>query len=225
MKSYQIYQTKVEKFGFINYVYFIIDKRTRKAAIVDPSWDYEKISQTARNMGIEVVAVLLTHLHIDHSFSAKKYVDNNPDCKIYLSKNEYEYYKYSGKGIVTLSHFEQIIIGDTAIRCLVTPGHTKGSACYWLEDAIFTGDTIFAEGCGICNTEGGSAVEMYYSIQMIKRLIPPSVKLYAAHSYGKGQGKSMEEISKINIYFQIENLDTFVGFRNRTGQKNLFGFK
>lgn len=128
MKSYQIYQTKVEKFGFINYVYFIIDKRTRKAAIVDPSWDYEKISQTARNMGIEVVAVLLTHLHIDHSFSAKKYVDNNPDCKIYLSKNEYEYYKYSGKGIVTLSHFEQIIIGDTAIRCLVTPGHTKGSA-------------------------------------------------------------------------------------------------
>lgn len=225
MGAYRVYQTKVEMNGFKNYVYIIVDKRTKKAAVIDPSWDYERISSILHRLEVEVTAVLLTHLHIDHSYSAHQFVKDYPECRIYLSQKEYEYYGYSGEKIVTIDQNQIITVGATRISCLVTPGHTKGSVCYWLEDILFTGDTIFTEGCGICDGAGGDAVEMYHSIQMIKRIMSPQVRLYAAHSFGYGQGYTMEEVSKMNIYFQIEDIETFVQFRNRKGQNHLFKFR
>lgn len=45
---------------------------------------------------------------------------------------------------ITVSDGSEIILGETKIKVLATPGHTKGGVCYLLDDCIFTGDTLFS---------------------------------------------------------------------------------
>ncbi|WP_268964163.1 MBL fold metallo-hydrolase, partial [Paenibacillus sinensis] len=80
------------------------------------------------------------------------------------------------------------MLGDTQITCILTPGHTYGSACYLTSDHLFTGDTVFIEGCGLCDTVGGDPEQMFHSIQRIKSAINPMVQIFPGHSYGKNPG-------------------------------------
>lgn len=225
MLTYLVYQMKVEQFHFKNYIYFIVNKATNKVAIVDPSWNYSAVINLLEKLKVKVDAILLTHSHFDHVYMTKILTSRYTDAKVYMSKVECQYYGYTAKNLVEIHDKDIIKLGDTDITCLLTPGHTKGSVCYLLEESLFTGDTIFVEGCGICNTLGGNPYDMYNSIQKIKKNVDPSVRIYAGHSFGKEQGYKLDEVAKQNIYFNIEDVEIFVAFRNRKGQNGLFNFK
>lgn len=222
---YDIYQLKVKKGLFVNYTYLIVDKDTKKAAIIDPSWDCDAIIELANELNVKIGIILLTHSHIDHVYCVGELIKRLKNVKVYISQVEAEYYKYNIKGLITLKDGEVIELGKTKIKGMLTPGHTKGSMCFLLEDSLFTGDTIFQEGCGLCNTPGGDASEMYRSIQKIKGSVKLYVKVYAGHSFGRSQGERLSELSRINLYFQMNDEDVFIKFRNRTQQKDLFNFK
>ena len=49
-----------------NFVYLIGDPVTRKAAVVDPAWDVDKIIKWAERYGMEIEHILITHYHPDH---------------------------------------------------------------------------------------------------------------------------------------------------------------
>ncbi|MEY8355403.1 MBL fold metallo-hydrolase [Lachnospiraceae bacterium 54-53] len=224
MLTYGVHQLKVQQAGFINYIYLIVDKISKQTAIVDPSWNYAAILNLINKLNVKVDALLLTHSHIDHVYMVDSLIEKYKDVKVYMSDIECQYYKYTTNNLMRLYDGDIIRLGDTEVTCILTPGHTKGSMCYLLQESIFTGDTIFAEGCGMCTSLGGDAYEMYQSIQKIKNMVKPHVRVYAGHSYGKNQGETLMEISEYNIYFQINDIKKFVEFRNRKGQNNLFEF-
>lgn len=224
MLTYTVYQLKVQKFGFINYIYLIIDKRTRQTAIVDPSWNYTAVHNLLDQLNVNIDALLLTHSHIDHVYTTNILTQKYINAKVYISDRECQFYKFSTNNLVNIHDGDLIRLGDTDITCILTPGHTKGSMCYLLQESLFTGDTIFAEGCGMCTGPGGNAHDMFHSIQKIKNKVEPYVQIYAGHSFGKHQGEILKEVVKNNIYFLIEDEDKFVEFRNRKGQNNLFKF-
>ncbi len=91
--------------------------------------------------------------------------------------------------------------------------------------SMFTGDTVFTEGCGICEDDGSSAEEMFRSIQRIKSEVSPYVRVYPGHSFGKAPGHTIEDLFQYNIYFQIDKKEYFVKFRTRKNQKGIFDFK
>ena len=93
-----------------------------------------------------------------------------------------------------------------------------------LPDGLFTGDTIFTEGCGSCSSQG-SASSMFKTIQNIKNTVDPSVRIYPGHSYGKSPGSTLDYLLKENIYFQIDKENTFINFRMRKNQKNILCFR
>lgn len=224
MLTYDTYQLKVQEFGFINNIYLIVDKTTKETFIVDPSWNYSAVFNFIDKLDVKINGVLLTHSHIDHVYMVDRLIKKFENIKVYMSDIECRYYKYSMNNLKRLQDGDIIKLGETDVTCILTPGHTKGSMCYLLQESLFTGDTIFSEGCGMCTSLGGDARDMYYSIQKIKQVVGPNVRIYAGHSYGGQQGETLMEVSKGNIYFQINDIARFVAFRNREGQSKLYKF-
>jgi len=217
---YKDYQALKLKLGLslINYSYIIIDKRSGEAAIVDPAWDPGKITAVLNEFGVRLTKILLTHSHVDHVNLVPALVRlYNP--AVFMSGVEIDYYGFCGKNLNPASHLERIELGQTQIDCLLTPGHTAGGMCFMLPHIIFTGDTVFTEGCGICSLPGGSPDDMFDSIQMIKQKVHPDTLVFPAHSYGREPGYPLSFLLEENIYFVMENRDMFVRFRMRKNQK------
>jgi glyoxylase-like metal-dependent hydrolase (beta-lactamase superfamily II) len=79
---------------------------------------------------------------------------------------------------------ESIAFGNLSFKALYVPGHTPACMAYEIGDSIFVGDTLFMPDVGTarCDFPGGSASNLYRSIQSILKY-PPSTKLYMCHDY------------------------------------------
>nr|WP_156130425.1 MBL fold metallo-hydrolase [Paenibacillus durus] len=209
---------------FSNFTYIIIDKVTRNALIVDPAWELTKIVDKLNQLDAVLQGILLTHSHFDHvNLVAPLEALFNP--YVYMSKAEIDYYGFRCNNLQAINDLDKISVGETMVTCMHTPGHTAGGMSYLLQDSIFTGDTIFIEGCGICNSWGGSPEQMFESIQRVKSSVSPHVRVYPGHSYGKAPGHTLQYLMRENIYFQIDNKENFIGWRMRKNQTGLFDFK
>ncbi|WP_438358042.1 MBL fold metallo-hydrolase [Brevibacillus dissolubilis] len=222
--GYDLYQIKVASANIRNFNYIVVDQATGQTAIVDPAWDLELITGTFRALGVKPDVILLTHSHDDHVNMAAPLVELY-GSQVYMSAKEIDTYQFRCPNLNPVEDLDAIQLGETGITCLVTPGHTVGGTCYLLSESLFTGDTIFIEGCGICTTVGGSPYEMFESIQRVKRTVEPHVRVYPGHSFGKEPGQPLSYLLRNNIYFHIERIEHFIKFRMRGNQKGLFDFK
>lgn len=220
----QVFAIKTNGAGIINYSYLVIDMPTREVVFIDPAWEYEKMKKAVENINGHVKAVLLTHSHPDHINLSWRFAEEF-NAEVLMGSQEIRDYKFSCKNLRALEDGEQVLFGKSQLQCIHTPGHTSGSVCYYNEDMLFTGDTIFMEGCGICECPGGSPEEMYYSIQKIKSRIKENCRIYPAHCYGTPVGGFFGYVKKNNIYFNIKEKKYFIQFRMRPNQKGLFDFK
>lgn len=224
LNSFDLYILKDEATSYKTYTYVIVDKQTKKTIIIDPACEQEKLKSLITNLSLKPQSILLTHTHVDH-IRQVEWLNKTFCMDVCLSVAESHFYDYYVPNMKLLQDQEQLHIGNTIITCLHTPGHSKGSMCYLIGDKLFTGDTVFIEGCGICNASGGSAVEMYHSIQRLKQLIPMETEIYPGHCYDALPGKQMTYLYEHNIYFIIDDPDDFVNFRMRKNQSKLFDFK
>ncbi len=223
-KGYEVRQIKTFSMGYANYSYIVVDKLTRIALVIDPSWEYKKLVNEFYQLDLQLKAILLTHSHYDHVNQVEPLVSTfNP--QVYMSKTEIDFSGFRCSNLNELKDLDEIHIGKTKILCLLTPGHTPGSMCYHVSDSLFTGDTIFIEGCGACSFKGGSAEAMFDSVQRIKSMLHLHMKIYPGHSYGQAPGQTTDSLMRNNIYFQFDKKEHFVQFRMRENQKGLFNFK
>jgi hydroxyacylglutathione hydrolase len=223
-RTYDQYQIKVGSKTILNFNYIIVDKNSGLAAIVDPAWERERITNTFSALDAKPDKILLTHAHHDH-VNLVPWLVEACGSQVYMSAKEIAFYGFKCKNLYALEDGEQLTCGQTQITGLLTPGHTAGSMCYLLSESLFTGDTLFIEGCGMCNTFGGSPEQMFASIQQLKKTIEPQVRIYPGHSFGKDPGYTMGDLLQQNVYLQIENKEHFIQFRMRENQQHLFDFK
>ena len=217
-------QLKVRFLFIQNFTYLVVDKSSGQAAIVDPAWEYETIASAIDGLNVTLTAILLTHSHLDHVNSVKPLVKKySPE--VYMSLEEIDYYGFRCERLNPVRHQDVVALGQTRFSCLLTPGHTKGGVCYLLPDALFTGDTISTEGCGICSAPGADPGKMFESIQMIKGTIAPDVRVYPAHSFGKEPGQTLRSLMNDNIYFQIDGKEHFIAWRMRKNFSGAFNFR
>jgi hydroxyacylglutathione hydrolase len=160
-----------------NYAYLIIDEATRKAAIVDCAEAGQVLAATKEN-GVELVAILPTHHHGDH-------IGGNTDL---LQKLKLEVYGYRGQGqripgcTREVGDGEEVPVGSLRARVIFIPAHTAGHVAYYFErdKSVFTGDTLFAGGCG--RLFEGDAATMLASLSKLMAL-PEDTKVYFGHEY------------------------------------------
>ena len=196
-----------------NFVYLLHDHNTDTAAIVDPAWDVDEMLALARDKGIRITDILLTHSHHDH-VNGIEYVLERTDAQVHLLKAEAQFW---GKDLVnpTLHHGGDIVaIGDTDIRVLHTPGHTPGSACFHLGDDLIAGDTLFVFGCGRCDLNGGDPEEMFTTLKRIRSEMPGETILHPGHNYSPAHPTAtMDSQCDGNPFLHFDRPDDFVEYR------------
>lgn len=199
-----------------NFIYLIHDQATNRAAVVDPAWEVGEIIARAKELGVTVTDILLTHSHHDHINGIDAMLDKY-DAQIHLLKAEADFWgEHSGQhgGSTTLHHGgDSILVGETKIDILHTPGHTPGSACYHVGNNLIAGDTLFVFGCGRCDLSGGDPNEMFHTLKRIKTELPSDTILHPGHNYADKETSTIKEQIDGNPFMHFENQQDFVNYR------------
>jgi len=160
-----------------NYSYLIIDDKSNKSCVIDPS-EARPIIECLEKNNIKLDFILNTHHHYDHVGGNKElkerygakvvgYIDDKkriPEIDITVKNNQ----------IWKEKKFEAKVIH--------IPGHTSGHICFYFfnEKNVFTGDTLFSLGCG--RIFEGTYSQMFKSLNFFKKL-PPDTNIYCGHEY------------------------------------------
>lgn len=142
-----------------NYMYLIVDKEGREAAVVDPV-EPRKVLELVKQSNVRLTTVLTTHHHYDHAGGNQELSKAMPELNILGGESRVDAVKQIVK------HGDRLSVGKLQVECLFTPCHTKGHICYRVsggdEVCLFTGDTLFVAGCG--KFFEGSADQMYHAL-------------------------------------------------------------
>lgn len=173
--------------------------------VVDPGDEFGLIKNKINQNFKGVKAILLTHGHLDHIGSVDKLVAEY-NCDVYMHTGDIMYVDGSlkndrmmGNAIVTLTTptIDALTINDNNIVVLETPGHSKGSVCYWFkeEKILFTGDTLFSVDIGRTDLPGGSTYEIMQSLKVLKTL-PDDLIVHPGHE----ESSTLGHEKKNNLY-------------------------
>lgn len=180
--------------------------KTKDVAIVIDPFDTDPRIENFFNSNKELSKyVLLTHCHFDHILGANKLrklfgakiVIGEFDAKgLYdtsLSLSDWIGLEQEPFEADTVVKDEDVLIfGTTKIRVVHTPGHTFGSVCYNIEDALFTGDTLFASCIGRTDVPTGDHSDILQSIIKLKTLFSEDIKIYPGHGRATTMKKEIE---------------------------------
>lgn len=169
--------------------YLVCDEQAKVCAVVDPGDEAGRIIDAVERSGCELRFVLLTHGHYDH-FTGLAGLLEKYDVPVYIHPADAEegrnnpwslkfprlddaHQRWYGEG-------DTLTLGSLIIHVLSTPGHSKGSVCLVVEDAILAGDTLFYGSCGRTDFPGGDYKEMLLSLARLARL-EGNYRVYPGH--------------------------------------------
>lgn len=161
-----------------NYAYLIVDPSTGEAGVVDCA-EADAVLEEVTARGVRLVAVLATHHHFDHVGGNADLLARHPDLRVYGSRDD-------APRIPGITHRlrdgDTVEIGVMRGRVVLIPAHTSGHVAYWFpeERAVFTGDTLFAGGCG--RLFEGDAAQMMGSLGKLAAL-PDDTRVFCGHEY------------------------------------------
>lgn len=180
--------------------------------IIDPSGDGEVLDNTIKSLNFTPEALLLTHGHFDHCMlvkyyrekGLKAYIHGADADKLQTKKNlsltcgiSFPYTEAD----VLLQGGETLNIADIKINVIHTPGHSKGSVCYVIDEAnaLFSGDLLFKLSFGRTDFFDGDKNELKASFEKIFAL----KKNYTVYT-GHGDTTSLDYERRNNVI----NLDS-----------------
>ena len=175
--------------------YIIVDEASGEAAAVDCTAYDEAYRAMLQKAGVQKLKyILLTHGHFDHVCGVADLKDAcggeicvSEEDAVCLTDEKHSLNYYTRFGIQRpappdriLRDGDVIALGETALRVMATPGHTKGSVCYLTDNVIFTGDTLFRLSMGRTDMPGGSTRQLFKSLRAIGEL-PGNADIFPGH--------------------------------------------
>ena len=164
-----------------NYMYLLVDEKTKEAAIVDPV-EPDKVIAAVNEQGVKLSTILTTHHHWDHAGGNEGLIAKLPGLTVVGGDERVPALNQHVK------QGDKLRIGSLDIECLATPCHTSGHICYYVtseekgvDPAVFTGDTLFIAGCG--KFFEGTADQMYAALIDKLSALPDQTRVYCGHEY------------------------------------------
>lgn len=168
---------------------YIVPTGAGEAVVIDPADDGEEILARAKEAGLDIKKILLTHGHFDHT-GAANFLHTETGSPIYIHKTDE---CLLSDGVKALAFFcpgkpyitctadvlfddgDTITQGDMTFTVMSTPGHTAGSVCFLCadedgRDIMFAGDTIFKDSIGRSDGYSGNPQVQMETLDKLKEL-------------------------------------------------------
>ena len=161
-------------------------ERTRRAAIVDPGGDLERVLPVLEQEGLQLERILLTHAHLDHAAATAELARRtgvpvegpHPGDRFWIEQLP-EQARMFGFGVGEvfepdrwLDQGDVVRVGELELAVHHCPGHTPGHVVFVHEPGrfAFVGDVLFAGSIGRTDFPGGNHAQLLSSIR--ERLFP-----------------------------------------------------
>ena len=188
--------------------YIVYEETANSCAVIDPGYSPERVLEFVGKLGLTVDAVLLTHGHFDHVGGVEAIVKAS-GCALWMREGDYTQRKNPQNDFFYPIHDcdftevrfceegEHIHAGGLTFTAMETPGHTWGSVCYVCENAIFSGDTLFAGSCGRTDLPGGDWQTIMLSLERLAEL-EGDFDIYPGH----GESTTLAREKQYNPYMR-----------------------
>jgi hydroxyacylglutathione hydrolase len=196
--------------------YVVGCEATHKGVIIDPGAEAERILACVKECGLEIEWLLDTHGHADHIGAQADLKEALPEARIACHETESESLADSNKNLSamfglpmtspspdwTLSHDDEVPVGDLRLQVIHVPGHTAGGLAFYCEDggdgfgAVFAGDALFAGSIGRADLPGGAMDELLNAIRTRLLSLPPETRVYPGH----GEPTTIEHEARFNPF-------------------------
>ncbi|MBE5821035.1 MAG: MBL fold metallo-hydrolase [Clostridiales bacterium] len=174
--------------------YIIIDEQTKRAMIIDPGGESEKILQYIEENDLIIEYIVLTHCHADHIASVKE-IREKTDGRICIHRLDSiglmdktyslaDYVEVDNPNInaeILLNEDDILTVGSLRFKVIHTPGHTQGSICLYGNDILISGDTLFNGAWGRTDLPTSSFEDIIGSIVNKLMILPDNTIVYPGH--------------------------------------------
>jgi len=220
--KHPIYFKQLEIGPMQNYVYLLGDPTTHEAAVVDAAWDVDMIVRTAEEDGYRVTKDLVTHFHPDHlggdlmghSIRGAAELIAKVPAKVHIHKAELPFVHrltgLSASDVVPVEGGDEVAIGNLKVKFVHTPGHTPGSQCFLVGNALVSGDTLFIGSCGRVDLPGSNPEDMYRSLTQVLGALPDETLLYPGHNYADRPRSTLGDEKRTNMMMRFRTLGDFL---------------
>jgi sulfur dioxygenase len=191
------------------YTYLIASAKGREALIIDPVLeDIEQYIKILNDLDLKLVKVIDTHIHADHITAASK-LKNKTNCTTIMGEHT-----PSDAVEIKVKDDEVIHVDKLEIKVIYTPGHTKDSYSFLMNNYLFSGDTLLINGTGRTDFQGGNSEDSYNSIFNRLLKLPEETLLYPAHDYNGQTVSSIGKEKKFNPRLQVDGVSEYVDIMN-----------
>ncbi len=198
MKVHQIQVGNMQNFSYI-----VEDDETNDAIIIDPSWDLIELELIIKKNDLKIKYIVNTHHHFDHTLGNEAMVESTKAPIIQHESSEL-------KNDISVKDGDSIEFGNSKLKVLHTPGHSKDSICLIGDGKLFSGDTLFVGNCGRIDLPGGSAKELYHSLFDVLYSLDDNLIMYPGHNYGHLEVSTIGQEKTNNMIMQKRTEQQFI---------------
>ncbi len=177
--------------------FLITDEATGRSAIVDTGEDDTLVRLLRqRTPAADIAMILLTHTHIDHAGALSLLQEAWPDAETVMPAADrplFETLPMQGS-MFGMPHLNRplgridrevedgdtIQLGQTTLKVLSTPGHTPGQCCYYTDQDVIVGDTLFAGSIGRTDFPLSNPIQAVESLRNLLNL-PGHLRVHSGH--------------------------------------------
>ena len=182
-------------------MYILWDEASRDAVVVDPGMmreaEREMVTKFIEGQKLNVLHILLTHMHIDHITSARWLADKTGadvcacalDAQLgrELPDQVAQFHLKIESEPLDIDHIlsdgDVLPLGEESIQVLHVPGHSPGGLAFYLPQSglLISGDTIFNGSVGRTDLWGGDMAQLINSIREKILSLPDETVIASGH--------------------------------------------